>query len=132
MRIQSFEIPLRGHVNNNAPSAELPRPMQARRLLDHWADFRRQHQFKLGDLVEWKPGWNGEYRVPSIDAVAVVIDLYDPPLFDDESRAGMPCFGHEFDIRIAFIDNDGGLISLAVSSRLFQPYAGAVETGVGE
>lgn len=119
---------LTGQKGENAASPSLPAPMEARRLLDHFADYSKKHTFRPGDLVRFKPGLNMNYRYPHAGRPGIVLELLDPPI----PAEGQPhLIGVMCNIRVAVLDDDGDFIGFAYPSNQFEPYDGPVE-GAGD
>lgn len=99
--------------------------MQARRLVDSFADLQVRHTFKPSDLVEKKPGIGGGLRYPAAGQPAIVTELVTPPLRDDSHGLNNPFFGVDLDLRIMAVVGDEAVV-FVVPSHLFQHYSGEV------
>lgn len=117
---------MRALANGGQESAPKQTPdMQARRLVDSFKDLQKQHSFSPGDLVEKKPGIGGGIRYPEPGYPAVVTEVIDPPLRDDEHGLNSSMFGVGLDLRIMAIV-DGEAVAFVVPSHIFQPYSGEI------
>ena len=83
--------------------------------------FRRKHEFKVGDLVEWKPGM--AYK--AVEGPFIVVEVLPEPLCNDENGAGSPYFMEPLDLVLGLWvpDRDGiqDFVCLYMDSRRFQP-----------
>ena len=126
MTRDEFLAALKGGSVESAASPP-PAPMEARRLLDHFADYSKKHTFKPGDLVRIKPGLNMNYKYPRPGRPGVVATLLSTPLPACDTSA--PLRGLMADIRVGVLDDDGDFVTFIYPSDIFEPYDGPVEDG---
>jgi hypothetical protein len=94
----------------------------ASRLKDHLADLMVRHEFKVGDLVEWKPGLVNKNG----DGPFIVSRVLDEPVMNEGSGAGTPYFREPLDIVLMEINSGGNAYEFHYDSRRFRPYTGDV------
>ena len=112
--------------DDDKDGTDLPNEMIARRLLDHWQDLQKKHEFKLGDLVQIKKGLMGGVRYPMNDQPGIVTHIYQTPVIDTTTGNGDPGFGRQFDIRVMVMVNKGRVVEFSYFSDIFEPYTGDV------
>ncbi len=81
-----------------------------------------KNTFKEGDLVCWKKNMINRRR-PHSDEPAIVVKVYEEPVFDTEQDSGTPNFMEPYDIALGVLDNDGDLMVFHYDSRRFEIYA---------
>ena len=79
-----------------------------------------KHDFKVGDLIEWKPG----LRHKKLRPVCLVTKVLEEPRFDLQTDAGSPYYGESLDLVAAVLDGGGDFIEYHLDSRRMQPYTG--------
>lgn len=82
--------------------------------------FLTKNHFQSGDLVRWKMGLKNK-KLPEEDASAIVIEVLDQPVFDDEKNSGTTYFREPLDVVIALLDDDGDFLTFHVDGRRFEP-----------
>ncbi len=108
--------------SQSQPSVEV----QARRLLDHYADLSKTHTFEPGQLVQLKPGLNGHVNLPVEGQPCIVTKIYETPLKDETVSNAHPDFGRKFDIALLLLTRDGRAVEFAYDGRVFEPYTGEI------
>lgn len=78
--------------------------------------FTDKKNFSIGDLVMWKPGLRNKGGLAYEDT-AIITEIIDPPIFDQDKDSGSPYFREPLDLIIAFLDEDNDFITLHVDSR---------------
>ncbi|NMG31762.1 hypothetical protein [Aromatoleum evansii] len=82
-------------------------------------------QFKPGDIVQWKPGFQNRL-LPRIDKVAIVLEVLPEPIFDSEKDSSCTYFREPLDIVLGlFLDSGphrGDFLSWHFDSRRLQPW----------
>jgi hypothetical protein len=63
-------------------------------------------QFRPGDLVRWQPGMK-DLKWPQYGESAVMVEVLDPPLLDDEQSAGTPYFRMPLTLVLGVHHKDG-------------------------
>lgn len=81
-------------------SEELASLRQAYR--DMVADFA----FDEGDIVCWKPRMKNK-KSPAYGQPAVVMKVYDQPLYDMDENLNSPYYGEKLNVRLGFYDKSG-------------------------
>lgn len=99
--------------------------IRARRLLDHYEDISRKHDFKPGDLVVLKCGVDF-FKHPNPGEPCVVLEVLSEPIKGEGD--GTPEQGANLDLRVIVITACGALSLHLFESRIFEPYAGPVES----
>lgn len=96
-------------------------------LRERFEVFTRQHPFKPGDLVGWKPGLRNR-KVPTYDAPAIVIEVLDEPVLDKSEESGSAYYREPHDLILGVIwDREperGHFVTFHYDSRRFQPWQG--------
>lgn len=84
-----------------------------------------RHRFAPGDLVAWKPGLKNR-RVPRYGTPAVVVEVLETPVFDNETDSGSTYFREPLDLVLGMIwesgPGRGDFVTFHVDSRRFQPW----------
>lgn len=83
--------------------------------------FQRKHEFKIGDLVEWKPGM----AFKSTTGPFIVVEVLPEPVYGGGYSAGSPYFREPLDVilgtwAVGEHGNDD-FICFHMDSRRFQP-----------
>ncbi|MEE4420901.1 hypothetical protein [Streptomyces bugieae] len=91
------------------------------RLLELYRSFSRRNEFKVGQLVTWKPHMRNR-KLPEEGEPAIVVDFLTEPLYSERADEGSPYFREPLDLILAMIDDDGDLLCFHFDSRRFQPY----------
>ncbi len=74
---------------------------------------------KVGDIIAWKPGLKNK-RIPCYNEPVVVIEVLDPPVFDNDKDAGSAYFRDSLDIRVGFFRKNDFVTFHHTSSRFQQ------------
>ena len=82
--------------------------------------FTKKHEFRVGDIVEWKPGM--ENRVSK--GPFVVVEILPEIVMNTEESAGITYFREPLDIVLGQIDEEGDFIFFHYDSRRIQPFGG--------
>lgn len=83
-------------------------------------DYQKKHDFKVGDLVRWKPGMTNR-RFPVGDSPAIVIEVLTVPVMNPILDHGSPYFRELLDIRVGVPTFSGDLNTYLVESARFAP-----------
>lgn len=79
------------------------------------------YSFEVGQFVEWKEGLKNKAR-PRSGEPAIVIELYDKPIFDSDKDSGTPYFREPLDMVIGIIEEKPeALLFFHVDRRRFKP-----------
>lgn len=104
----------------DSPLDALAQALQAR-----YASLNTRHVFKPGDLVLWKEGLRNR-RYPSNGKPAIVLEVLQQPVTDDEDNSASMYFREPLDLVLGcFIDEGegrGDFSSWHVDSRRFKPW----------
>lgn len=79
-----------------------------KKLRDALAVYNAQNEFKVGDIVKWKPGMKNRLH-PAQDELVIVAGLFSGDTIPDGIDAGVPSspiFREPIDLQIAMIDPD--------------------------
>jgi hypothetical protein len=102
-----------------------PPELEARRIIDLFNDLKRNGEFRIGDLVTWKPGLkNGRY--PEKNYPAVVTRVYEQPLVRSDMESGSNHFREPLDL-VILVDTGDEVSEFHVDSRRFRHYNGPIE-----
>lgn len=91
-------------------------------LKEKFALFTKKHDFKPGDLVQWKPGMKNKNG----DGPYIVVAVLSEAVMDSGKESGSPYFREPLDITLAEIHSDGDFLIYHYDSRRFEPYTGPV------
>ncbi|EDN68535.1 hypothetical protein BGP_4848 [Beggiatoa sp. PS] len=72
-------------------------------LNEHHKKLMDSQDFKIGDIVQWKPGLKNKRR-PYQHEPAIVVDILEPPLFDETQDSGSSYFREPLDMVIGIAD----------------------------
>jgi len=98
------------------------------RMPSTFADLKKQFEafmeeperpFRPGDIVMWKEGCSNKKR-PKADEPAVVLEVFDEPLYGKEKSSGSPYFHEPMDIVLGLFDSDGDLTRYMYDKRRFR------------
>ena len=82
--------------------------------------YMQRHEFKPGQIVEWKPGLRNK-RLPDYGQPAVVQDVLAEPVINTAEPADSPYFREYLDLILGVLDGDGDLVFLHFDARRLQP-----------
>lgn len=80
-----------------------------------------KHEFKAGDVVVWKKGLK-DRKFPDYDEPALITEVMDPPIFDNERDTGEPYFMIPLSIKIGRTIPGRGFCEYCLDGRRFEPY----------
>jgi len=84
--------------------------------------FLQPNEFKVGDLVCWKPDLKNRRR-PKKGEPAIVVEKLDTPVYDEEKGPGSAYFREPLDFVLGFLDEeDGEFVLYHFDSRRFRKY----------
>lgn len=84
--------------------------------------FNQKHEFKPGDVVQWKPGMRNTCGFPEYGEPALVAAVHANPVYASNETGGSPYFNEPLDLMLAHIDGDDEFILYHYDSRRFEPY----------
>lgn len=96
--------------------------MAGEKLLQAFNKLNEVHEFKVGDLVQWKPGMSHK-RLPLVGSPAVVVSLH-PGRVDRAEETGTQFFEEPLDLTLGVLARGEEFICFAHDSRRFEPYTG--------
>lgn len=99
--------------------------IQARMLLDSYAELTKTHQFTLGQLVQLKSATRGAFRYPAKGQPAIIVSIFDT--LPAEFQSGHPLIGETVDVKIGIYDEVGDFMTAVMASRFLEPYDGKVD-----
>ena len=113
-----------GKTGEEEQTTPLPsQDIQARALIDAFAQLERPLDKKLGALLAIKKGlWSG-YKAKD-EQIFIISKVFDAPI-PIQVEAGSTHFGCVLDIAVLQYEGDGA-IEFAVDSHFFEPYTGDV------
>ena len=121
--IDSLIAELAGHEGREQQREQRPPEAQVVDLTDRFRAMQPQHQFKAGDLVQWREGLKN-CKSPAYGHPAVVIEVLEGKKHDDAGNTGSGYYDELADLRISFMDGDGDFMSYGASSQRMEPYSG--------
>lgn len=80
-----------------------------------------KHNFKVGDIVKWKPNLKNK-TMPEYGEPLIVLELLEKPFFDKDEGPSSPYFNEPLDIVLGLIADEGEFISFYFDSRRFEPF----------
>jgi hypothetical protein len=99
---------------------ETCRHLSVEELRRRHALLEEKHEFKPGDVVQWKQGLKDK-RVPEYGVPVIVVEV-KPGLVDPTDQSGTPYFQCPCDLVIGFGDPNGDFILFHNDARRFEPY----------
>jgi len=108
--------------DGNEPMAELNAEARAEYLKELLASYQAQHEFKVGDLIQWKSGLRNK-RFPAYGAPVIVVESH-PGRVNTVGEPSSSYFSERLDLTIATIDGDGDgdFMFYTVDSARFEPF----------
>ena len=91
------------------------------RLKDCKDAINNKHNFKVGDIVKWKPNLKNR-SMPEYGDPLIVLEILENPLFDKEESPGSTYFNEPLDIVLGLIADEGEFVSFYFDSRKFEPF----------
>lgn len=91
------------------------------RLKDCKEAINIKHNFKVGDIVKWKPNLKNR-SMPEYGDPLIVLEILENPLFDNEQGPGSTYFNEPLDIVLGLIADEGEFISFYFDSRRVEPF----------
>lgn len=82
--------------------------------------YNKDYEFKVGDIVRWKPFMKNR-KSPPENTPAIVMEILEHP-FSDESEVGSTYFREPLDIVLGTIHSDGEFLLYHFCSKRFEPY----------
>lgn len=111
-----------GSSVEDALAKEPEKPNSIGRLRNCAARMRRPHQFKKGELVQWKEGLKNKNTPPYGEPV-IVVDVLKEPVYDYESKGSEnPCFAEPLTLVAGELAPNGDFVCFHYDGRRFEPY----------
>lgn len=79
-----------------------------------------RHEFRPGELVEWKTTLRNR-QLPEYGQAAIVLEVLAEPVFDEGEPSDSPYYREPLDIVLGVIDGDGDLAAFHFDGRRFKP-----------
>jgi hypothetical protein len=100
-----------------------PFHQQSQLLKQVSSDFQNHQQFQINQIVRWKPFLKNR-KIPSYNAPAVVLEVFDPPIYDEAATNACSIYFKEpLSLRIGFFDDEGDFVEMYVDGSRFSPSA---------
>ena len=110
---------IRSALRSSTDREERKKLEEAERLITLSRSYEQMEDFRVGDLVKWKPGMRNT-RNPQYSQVAIVSAVYDCPQLNTDKSAGSSFFREPATIKIAIIDStDDEFIEYSVDGHRF-------------
>lgn len=90
--------------------------LTAKELRRLYQAFNTSETFTLGQLVTWKPRLKNRRR-PVEGEPAIVVEVLDEPLFNEEDSMGSTYFREKMDLKLGLLDEDGDFLFFHFDSR---------------
>ncbi len=91
------------------------------KLVEAFLTLRTQHEFRLGELVQWKPG----LRNRLLGGPFIVTALLPEPLLAAEEKSGSAYWREPLDVVIGTIGDDGSFVEFHLDSRRLERWRAA-------
>jgi len=106
-----------GHRFEVASGSDVP-PRTLQQLRDRHQLLCAVEPFQPGDIVTWKEGLRNK-KHPEAGTAALVVKVFDHPLYDTAAGAGSPYFNEPLGFVIGIIDDDGDFLCFHSDPRRF-------------
>ena len=107
---------------DDVPAKEPEKPNSIGRLKNCAARMRRHHQFKKGELVQWKEGMKNR-KTPAYGEPIIVVDVLKEPVYDcDSKNSASPFFYEPLTLVAGEIASNGEFLCFHYDGRRFEPY----------
>lgn len=90
-------------------------------LLETLTSYNKSYEFKVGELVVWKEGLKNK-RVPKYGRPAVVLEIFEKPIIDEDAPLASRYYREKLDIKLAFLDSENELVTFHYDSCRFKPF----------
>ena len=84
------------------------------------AEYEKEYNFKVGDLICWKKGLKNK-KVPEYTEPVIIIEMLEKPIFDNEEEAGSPYFKEPLNIKVGMLDADEEFLIFHYDKNRFEP-----------
>lgn len=88
-------------------------------LQELWNRLMEAVEFEPGQLVRWKRGLKNR-TLPAYGVPAVVIEVVDPPVYDDTKGSGSAYFREPLTLVLGILDDDEELVQFHFDGRRFE------------
>ena len=109
-------------ARSKTAAALLPPQETAQILKTRFQALNITHTFQLGQLVQWKQGLKNRLR-PESGQPAVVVEIFDAPIFDAHEQSASPYFREPLDLVLGVLmPEDAGFTLFYFDKRRFEPF----------
>ena len=112
---------LEGQLNGGVKVPSVSLAEQALRLRKAFDSFSEIKPLHPGDLVTWKDQMKNK-RKPDYGQLAIVVEVLEEPIFDEDERVASAYYGERLDVRLGFLDDEGDFVCFLFDSQRFKPY----------
>jgi hypothetical protein len=109
-------------IRQSQAKEQLPPEETAKILKARLTSLQERQEFKIGDLVTWKPGLKNK-RYPYDNQPAIVIQILDDPLIDPRDVPVSPYFREPLDIVLGVLSDDGSFATFYYDKRRFMVFS---------
>lgn len=92
-----------------------------KRLIKAIETYDKKYNFKKGELVIWKNGLKNK-KVPDYGVPAVVIEVYEEPIIDEDAPLASPYYKEKLTLKLAILDEDNELFTFHYDGNRFEPF----------
>ncbi len=93
-------------------------PEQLKRMLEI---YNKNYEFKVGDLVKWKPFMKNR-KWPKKDEPAIVVEVLKEPIYDEFEKPNSPYFKEPLDIILGVRGPFGEFLLFYFNKKRFMPF----------
>ncbi len=108
-------------ANKKVPTAFADARLAVVELEKRYKLFTKPAELRTGQLVKWKAGLKNKRR-PETGEPAIVVEILDSPVYDQEKNAGTSYFREPLDIVLGVFDEDEDFNLFYFDSRRFEPF----------
>jgi len=95
---------------------------KASKLKNSLSEYNREVEFSEGDLITWKEGLKNK-RFPKLGEPAIVVEVLDEPIINEEENPSTPYFREVLDIKIGVLEDEGNnLLIIHSDHRRYEHY----------
>lgn len=117
-------LELVGHLTRTTREPAPPDKAEEQKLLtDAEEALGEHHDFRAGQLVEWKTTLRNR-QLPEYGQAAVVLEVLNEPAVNESEPADSPYYREPLDLILGVIDGNGDLAAFHFDGRRFKPLVG--------
>lgn len=90
-------------------------------LREAYNNFSRKETFEVGQIVKWKKHLRNR-KLPDQNQPAIVVNILDEPIVNQEGDPGTPYFLEKLDIVLGIMVSNGTFFTFYYDSSRFEPY----------